>query len=387
MTVSLVTFANLGKKENLKTPDILPVIEALLREKELAQALCQLSSGFGSSHVTSAIAWPVWYAVRLFEKTTGRSFARDTMEGLFDFFASLKLRKSEVTILHGAYFLPRTTKRARAFGSLIIDIPVSAHIATNATLEAEELKRLGLPDHDGWYMKLARTSTHADDVDYVIALSEFVRDSYIQAGFPEDRMYVASPDIAPGRFAPGEGATDGKFRVVYAAFTAQLKGLHYLLDAWQSLALPDAELVIVGGYGLMPEELRRRYDSGITADPSIVWAGATSMPETWYQRSSVLVFPSLTEGFGRVTLEAMACGIPVITTENARGIVEDGKTGFVVPIRDAAALREKIEYLYTHKDVASRMGEEARRAAEAKKPFGEAVYAIYRDILKREGNV
>jgi alpha-maltose-1-phosphate synthase len=97
------------------------------------------------------------------------------------------------------------------------------------------------------------------------------------------------------------------------------------------------------------------------------------------------VFPSLTEGFGRVTLEAMACGIPVITTENARGIVEDGKTGFVVPIRDAKALAEKIQYLYDNREIASEMGRQARLAVEKKKPFGEAVYEIYQEILKREG--
>ena len=97
-----------------------------------------------------------------------------------------------------------------------------------------------------------------------------------------------------------------------------------------------------------------------------------------------MVFASLTEGFGRVTLEAMASGIPVVTTENARGIVEDGKTGFVVPIRDAEAIAEKIQYLYDHRDILKEMGKEARKAVENKKPFGKAVYEIYEEILKKE---
>ena len=169
------------------------------------------------------------------------------------------------------------------------------------------------------------------------------------------------------------------------AYTAQLKGLHYLLEAWNALNLSNAELVLVGGYGDMPIELKRRYDASISRNSTIRWAGGSLAPEDHYHVSDTLVFPSLSEGFGKVTLEAMACGLPVITTENAKGIVEDGKTGFVVPIRDANALKEKIEYLYNHRDIAEQMGREARRAVEQKRPFGEAVYEIYQEILRREG--
>ena len=133
----------------------------------------------------------------------------------------------------------------------------------------------------------------------------------------------------------------------------------------------------------MSAELRSRYEERIRHMPSVRQEPSTQDPEDWYRDASVFVFPSLTEGFGRVTLEAMACGIPVITTENASGLVEDGKTGFVVPIRDASALGEKIEYLYNHQDLAKSMGEAAREAVLRKKPFGEAVYEIYEEIRRR----
>ena len=134
----------------------------------------------------------------------------------------------------------------------------------------------------------------------------------------------------------------------------------------------------------MPEELEKQYRDIISSDERISWVINTNEPEAYYHKASVLVFPSLTEGFGRVTLEAMACGIPVITTVNARGIVEDGKTGFVVPIRDASAIREKLEYLYNNQDVARKMGGDARVAVEQKKSFGEAVYEICQNILIKD---
>ena len=111
-------------------------------------------------------------------------------------------------------------------------------------------------------------------------------------------------------------------------------------------------------------------------------SGLRALPDDSPWRTDA--FPSLTEGFGRVTLEAMACGVPVITTENARGIVEDGKSGFVVPIRDARALGEKIEYLYSNRDAASRMGGEARASVERKEPFGKAVFRVYEEAMRRE---
>jgi glycosyltransferase involved in cell wall biosynthesis len=85
-----------------------------------------------------------------------------------------------------------------------------------------------------------------------------------------------------------------------------------------------------------------------------------------YINANVFVFPSLVEGFGLVLLEAMACGIPVITTPNTAGpdIITDGVEGFIIPIRDVDALKEKIEWCYGHPAELAEMGRAARRKAE-----------------------
>jgi glycosyltransferase involved in cell wall biosynthesis len=105
-----------------------------------------------------------------------------------------------------------------------------------------------------------------------------------------------------------------------------------------------------------------------------------SNPEDYFQLADVAVYPSLSEGFGRASLETMACGTPVIVTENSQGIVQDGETGFVLPVRDAEGIKEKLEYLYENKSKAREMGKRAARAARAKKPFGDVVYEIYQKI-------
>jgi glycosyltransferase involved in cell wall biosynthesis len=266
-------------------------------------------------------------------------------------------------MVHGCFFLPKTVQRARILGSKVVDISVSAYFHANAQLEREELTMLGFPEYAGAYSKLSEEMTPLGQIDYMILMSEFTKKTYIAAGYPEDHIFIAHLDVDTERFSPAVQQEDSSssFKVVYMAFTQPLKGLHYLLDAWEQLPhLHDAELIIAGFFADMPEELRQQYITRIQKDSRITWLPNTQIPEEYYRKASVFVFPSLTEGFGRSTIEAMACAVPVITTVHAQGIVEDGKTGFVVPIRDAQAIKEKIEYLYNHKDVALAMGEDAR---------------------------
>jgi len=386
MSASLVTFANLGRKQNLMTPDIQPVIDVFVSHSELKQLICLLQKDFNFKPTISAIPAFIWYPLRVYEKLFSTSLSRQQLERLFDQFAQYRLGGANVVFFHTGYHLPRTLRKAHKTGSIAVDISTTAHVRTNAALEKEELQLLGAAGYEATFTRLAKESSHLGDFDYVIAISDFVKRSYMAQGYPEERIFTAELDIDISRFSPSthSRSTDAPFQVLYAAYTKPPKGLHYLLDAWESLSLKDAELLIVGGFSDMPDELRERYLKRIRNNASIRWVGNTARPEEHYRTASVFAFPSLTEGFPKVVIEAMACGLPVITTENARGIVEDGKTGFVVPIRDAVALAEKIKYFYDHRDMAERMGKEARKAVENKKPFGEAVYGIYQEIMRRE---
>jgi glycosyltransferase involved in cell wall biosynthesis len=388
MSANLVTLANFGRKQNFRTTDMLPIIETFIASGELRQIICQINAGYSFKNTVPAIPSIVRYPLRAWEKVTKWPFKRQTMDRLFDFFGAQRLARADVTFIHGGFFLPRITHRAQALNSTTVDISVSAHIAANAELEREELSLLGFPDYPGRYTKLTQDMTPLDEINYLILMSEFAKKTYLAAGYPADHIFIAHLDIDTKRFSPAARTTPNKpFRVLYMAYTQPLKGFHYLLDAWEQLHLPDAELVIVGFFSDTPEELRQQYLKRIERDKRITWLPNSLTPEDHFKEASVFVFPSLTEGFGRSTMEAMACGVPVITTPHAQGIVEDDKTGYVVPIRDVEAIKEKIEYLYHHRDVAEEMGKAARKAVENKKPFGEAVHEIYKEIMKREHRV
>jgi glycosyltransferase involved in cell wall biosynthesis len=84
-------------------------------------------------------------------------------------------------------------------------------------------------------------------------------------------------------------------------------------------------------------------------------------------RCHVHVFPTLLDGFGRNLIEAMASGLPVITTPHCAGpdLIEDGVTGFIVPIRDADAICDRLAWLYAHPVEAMDMGRRARASVRA----------------------
>lgn len=386
MSSSLITFANLGKKENLRTTDVLPLIDTFYKAGILHQVMCQVNKGFYFKHTIPAIPTVLRYSIRIVEKLFRFSLSRRTMERLFDWCASQRLKDVDIVFLHAGHVLPRTIKKARARNMISVDITASAPLATNTELEKQEFAVLGLHNYTGHYMRLNKEISDGTMVDYIVAMSDFVKNEYIRWGFPADNIFIEPLDVDIKRFSPS-GYTEKKdmpFRLLYLAYTQPLKGLHYLLDAWEAMRLPGAELMIVGGLADMPEELKERYSTRIKNNPHITWIPNAPKPEQYYAEASAFVFPSLTEGFGRVTIEAMACGLPVITTLHASGIVEEGVSGFVVPIRDAAALREKIEFLYHNPDKRIAMGNAARKAVENKKPFGEGMLDIYQKIMKKE---
>ena len=125
------------------------------------------------------------------------------------------------------------------------------------------------------------------------------------------------------------------------------------MQAWQDLKLPNAELVLVGS-NLFPTGWLEQYKDIYCHIPSVPHL----LLNQYYSSASVLVFPSLVEGFGLVILEAMACGIPVITTPNTAGadIITDRLDGFIVPIRNVEALKEKLEWCYCHPQELAEMG-------------------------------
>lgn len=147
------------------------------------------------------------------------------------------------------------------------------------------------------------------------------------------------------------------------------KGVMELFEAFRSLRAhhPSARLLVVGPIdsekrdAVTPNAAAR--DFGIS-DGAVFTGMRLDIPEM-LSVMDVFVLPSYREGFPRSIMEASAMGLPIVTT-NVRGCreaVEDGRTGIVVPVRDAARLAEALGTLLFEPQMARRMGEAGRRKA------------------------
>src|SRR5205823_7967535 len=133
------------------------------------------------------------------------------------------------------------------------------------------------------------------------------------------------------------------------------------LKAWSILDPSDAELWIVG-------PITPTATANIKANGNLKIAGKVANPELAkvMADSDVFVFPSYFEGFGLVLLEAMAAGLPVLTTTATAGrdIVIEGRDGFVIEPGDMDALVSQMEFCLSNRDRIAEMGIKAHATAE-----------------------
>jgi glycosyltransferase involved in cell wall biosynthesis len=121
------------------------------------------------------------------------------------------------------------------------------------------------------------------------------------------------------------------------------KGIALLLEAFDQLSVSNAELRIVGGWST--RGVRRKLQSRIAQDPRITVQPGDPLPVL--QKADVFVHPSYEDGFGYAPMEALACGVPVVVTEDTgmKEYVREGINGFVVPTGSVDAIVAALENL------------------------------------------
>ena len=194
----------------------------------------------------------------------------------------------------------------------------------------------------------------------IIVRSSFVRQSFVDLGYDANRIAITPYGADTEQFTPrAEPRRDGVFRAVFVGQIGQRKGISYLLQGYEKFRRPDCELHIVGTYA-PGHEVYARYRDLYRHTPHVPQKDLPSL----FRDADVFVFPSLIEGMPLVVLEAMACGLPVITTTHGPGdIVRDGIDGFFVPIRDSEAIAARLEQLYRDPSLREQMGRNAREQA------------------------
>jgi glycosyltransferase involved in cell wall biosynthesis len=212
-----------------------------------------------------------------------------------------------------------------------------------------------------------------NQADKVFAPSQAFKDELVANGIDEARIELMPRGIDTVRFNERDWENDNdRFRLLYVGRVSREKNLDVLGDAFRQLGRDEVSLSIVGD-GPYREELMAKL-----SDLSVDMPGYVEGDELVrrYKEADLFVFPSTTDTFGNVILEAHACGVPTIVTDKGgpHENVIPGETGLVVPGGNAVALKDAISSLLDRATL-KRMGQKARQVV-ATRGF-DAVFLQY----------
>jgi len=267
----------------------------------------------------------------------------------------------------------------------IYDLPI-AYWETAQRLLREEAQRYpaweptlgGTRDSEA---KLARKTRELAAADLVICPSNFVLES-LPANVRANKQTLIAPFGSPtvDSSAKRESGT-GPLRVLFAGGMTQRKGLADLFAAMKMLDSKNVQLVVMGSAVLPLDWYRAQFGDFIYEPPRPHREVLELM-----QSCDVFVLPSIVEGRALVQQEAMACGLPLIATKNAGAddLIEEGRTGFLVPIRSPETIAEKINWFASNRSALGEMSAAAQaRAREFTWPaYGERIVAAIKEIVR-----
>jgi alpha-maltose-1-phosphate synthase len=230
----------------------------------------------------------------------------------------------------------------------------------------------------------AATVSAAEELEHreatkIVVASSFTKRTLVENGVDENRIVLNPYGVDLERFSVQHQSTNARpFRFVFAGLVCARKGIPLLLDAWKRLNPTNAELWIVGP--LTPTATRECRSNG---NVKIIGKVPNTELASIMSQSDVFVFPSYFEGFGLVLLEAMAAGLPVLTTTAtaAPDIITQELDGFVIEPGNVDVLVEKIQFCLNNRDRIAEMGKAARATAER---FSWSVYGDRWATILRE---
>ncbi len=211
--------------------------------------------------------------------------------------------------------------------------------------------------------KLQRKTRELELADIVICPSQFVLRSLPDAIRKAKPCIVSEfgvDTVEASERLVDQQTTNRPFRALFAGSMTQRKGLADVFAAFRSMQRSDCELVVMGSPRASMDFYRREYPA-FTYEPTRPHAGVLEL----MKRCDALVLPSIVEGRALVQQEAMMCGLPIVVTANAGGedLVEEGRTGFLVPIRSPESIAERLNWLADHRAQWASMSEAARLKA------------------------
>lgn len=317
---------------------------------------------------------------------TGQARTDALFGALYDW--ATQYRADEANIFHFVNSMGlKTAGRAKERGCITVCDTRSEHVDSAEEILRVEYEQLRLPYRSMQALYRDRLVAEYALADYLLVPSSHVAETMIHSGIPPKKVFIVPYGVDSSRFPSRDAQPewDGRnrpFRILFVGQVIPRKGIHYIIQAFEKLQLPNSELVIVGQGEPAYLALLKKM---ISSEHQIRFIGQIPQIELWeyYQNSDVFVFPTVSEGSALVIYEAMSAGLPVITTPNAGSVVQDGLDGFIIPVRDVETLQDKILCLYQNPDVRLKMGRDSQERVQefTWERYRERLLMVYDQIL------
>ena len=259
----------------------------------------------------------------------------------------------------------------------IYDLPIMYHKEARAIEAAEadkfpELTPAFYTLHEpSW--KIDRKEQELELADKIVVASELTKNSLVKHGFGKKNIFIVPYGTNPVQTSQTHKQTD-YFNVLFVGRVGPRKGVHYLLDSWNKLALPNSKLTLVGINEFPNGQLEKRLGKARYL-PSMPRDELSNL----YQQADLLVLPSLVEGFGLVLLEALAHGVPFIASNNTAGpeIIKNFDCGWCIEPSNPELLSDKLLYAFNTRE---ELREKSIAAKAASQYYSWEKYRV--DLLK-----
>jgi glycosyltransferase involved in cell wall biosynthesis len=265
----------------------------------------------------------------------------------------------------------------------------SSHVLFQERIMREEAEILGLRRRPMSIAEISRDLTEYAIADAILTPTSFTRRTFLDEGVPESKLKLIPYGVDVEAYSPGAASKASVFTVLFVGQVTHRKGVHYLLRAWSQWAPTMARLRIAGAAGDVFGSLVR-WAGGMP--PGVEMLGHLGRADLVREMAEahVLVMPSIEEGLPLAMCQAMACGTPIIATENtgAETLYTHRSEGLIGPARSPAFLADAFESLAADPQLTASMAQAALERSHtfaSAEAYGRRLLAALLEIYTMKG--
>jgi len=304
---------------------------------------------------------PLWNVI--LERLVPLSFSQYELKQNKQYDSTCRFFMRDCEVLHGwaGLSLQSGIKTKKLGGKYILERSCP-HILFQEKLIKEESEKNQVLYHPKPQWWIERSLKEYEIADFIVTPSDYTRRTLLEKGLPASKVKKIPLDYKPLSKAGKNPVTSKDFISAKHFFGAKdfvvgtvmgnplRKGLIYLLEAWDHLKLPSAKLLIkmdpslLTSFPLIKERVQK--------NPSISVHGYYPNLSDFYQQCDLFILPSIDDGFGLVITEAIAHGLPTITTSHVGASENFTGQEFVkvVPPRNSEAIAQGVEHFYKNRE-------------------------------------